>query len=78
MRPVEDWEYPEPDDEADDESATVECPACGAEMYEDSPQCAACGEYITPSISVLSGRPMWFVLLALLGIVAVIAVFLRW
>ena len=73
-KPLEDWEDPdEPSDPEDDEADTLVCPACGSEVYEDAEQCPYCREYLTsPSTSVLADRPWWFVLLALLGMVAVI------
>ena len=64
----------EPWDDDDDSSETVACPHCGAEMYEDSIRCPVCGEYVTHSTSALMGRPMWYVLLGLAGVIAVIAV----
>lgn len=70
-RPLEDWEYPEPDEDEDDDE-TRACPSCGEEMYEDAEQCPACGEYVVFSNAALSGWPWWFVLLGLVGIVAVI------
>ena len=38
---VEDWEYPEPDDEM--EGSSPECPECGAEVYDDVAICPQCG-----------------------------------
>lgn len=71
--PLEDWEYPEPDMEEDEEfSETKECPACGAEIYEDAECCPICGEYIEFSTHALAGWPIGFVLLGLLGVVAVV------
>lgn len=81
----EDEEFPEAADEfadpdqfgwqEDDAPAeTVACPACGAEIYEESEQCPACGEFIVHDASVLRSKPGWYVLLAVLGVVAVIAV----
>ncbi|MBN2473078.1 MAG: zinc-ribbon domain-containing protein [Pirellulales bacterium] len=62
-----------PDDEFDDEiSETVPCPQCGADVYEDAVQCPACGTYITHEANVWSGRPAWWIVLGLLGILAVI------
>lgn len=71
-----DWEEEDfPDD--DEESFTITCPACGAAIYEDAPQCPQCGEYVTRgSASVWQGKPVWYILLACLGIVAVIIVML--
>jgi hypothetical protein len=55
----------------EDESDTVACPACGAEIYEDSERCPVCGDYLTAQTSVWNGRPFWWIALGLLGIVAV-------
>lgn len=74
-RPLEDWEYPEPDEnheEDDDVVDTRACPSCGVDVYEDAEQCPACGDYVEFSNSALSGWPWWFVALGLVGIVAVI------
>jgi predicted RNA-binding Zn-ribbon protein involved in translation (DUF1610 family) len=73
----EDWEEGDDaweDDEA--ESSVSECPKCGADIYEDAVRCPLCGEYVTRSTSPWSQRPMWWRLLGLAGIVAVIAGFL--
>lgn len=67
----EDW----PDEPEFEE--TRPCPACGADVYEDSPRCPICGEYITHSrSSTWAGRPVWYVLLGLLGIIAVVTMLL--
>lgn len=51
----------------------IDCPHCGAEVYEEAEQCPRCGEYITRvSTSAWDGKPAWWVVLGLLGIVAVI------
>lgn len=73
-RPLEDWEYPDQDEfDDDDDTATVTCAACGAEIYEDAPQCPVCGEYVTASRGThWEGRPVWWIALGLLGIIAVI------
>jgi len=70
-RPLEDWEYPDPDEESDleDETATRPCPTCSAEVYEDSQRCAVCGEYVTFPNRALEGWPWWFVALGLVGII---------
>jgi hypothetical protein len=62
-----------PDDDFDDESTeTVPCCQCGAQVYEDAIRCPACGAYLTHHTSLWSGRPGWWILLGLLGILAVI------
>jgi len=60
-----------PDDEL---SETVPCPQCGAEVYEDCVQCPACGTYVTHDTNLGSGRPMLWIVLGLLGIVAAVLV----
>lgn len=67
---ADDGEYPD-DDEA---TATVPCPECRAEVYEDAVQCPVCGCYVTHNRGVWTGRPTWWVLLALVGVVATIVV----
>ena len=72
-RPLEEWEFPEPDEgEDEDISATQACRSCGAAIYEDAEQCPVCGEYVEFSTGALSGWPWWFVTLGLVGITAVI------
>jgi hypothetical protein len=74
-RPLEDWEYPDPDDSDDgDEAETLRCRSCGESVYEEAEQCPYCGDYQwNASRSPLAGRPWWYVVLAILGIIAVIA-----
>jgi len=70
----EDWDEGESAWEDDDsESAVSECPKCGAEIYEDAVRCPLCGEYVTHSTASWSQRPMWWRVLGLAGIIAVIA-----
>ncbi|TWT85974.1 hypothetical protein Pla123a_07820 [Posidoniimonas polymericola] len=64
----------DPDDDYydDDEAELVDCPACGAAIYEEAEQCPVCGEYITHSTSPWAGKPGWWVALGMLGIIAMI------
>lgn len=74
---LNDWEYPDEDDYDDDESDTIPCPNCGADVYEDAVQCPVCGQYVTSdSTNLWAGRSAWWILLALLGVGAVIWVLL--
>ena len=74
---MEEWEYPEPDEEADSSTATIRCPACGTAIYEESEQCPYCGDYVTPgAASGLAGRPWWFVVMAVAAIIAVLTLLL--
>jgi hypothetical protein len=66
-------EYPDEDENDDDDHAVVlPCPACGAEINEEAPQCPVCGTYITHGASIWTGRPVWWIVLGALGILAVV------
>jgi hypothetical protein len=72
---LDEREYPDEEDDAADDSdtlETVECPECGREVYEELEQCPHCGQYITHDTRVWTGKPWWWIALALLGIVAVL------
>jgi uncharacterized paraquat-inducible protein A len=68
-----DDEEPFDDDMGDETAEVVECPECGASVYEDAEQCPSCGQYIVHSTSVLTGRSFWTIALFLAGVVAMIA-----
>ena len=73
---LEDWEYPEPDDEPD-QVDTISCPHCRAEIYEDAVSCPSCGTWldakdrlgrswprsITWAVLIVFALAMWLVLL---------------
>jgi len=76
---VTDWEEDDLDEDSwedvpddDDESVTLPCPSCGAEVYEDADICPVCGEFIIRSSRVWEDRPVWYVVLGLIGIAAVV------
>ncbi|MEK6238409.1 MAG: hypothetical protein N2C14_27135 [Planctomycetales bacterium] len=63
-------------DDEDDDTEVVPCPECGVDIYEDAEQCPACGQYVVVRMPDLwSQRPLWWVVLGLLGVAAVIVVF---
>lgn len=73
MQDDSDWDDDEfCEDDDDDSVELIACPHCSAEIYEDAVRCPVCGEYIIKSTSPMAGRPLWFVLLGLAGIIAVI------
>jgi hypothetical protein len=77
----DDWddaEDPEGDDDHDvPEAHVAPCPHCHEDVYDDAEQCPSCGEYIVHSRSAWHGRPTWWVLGGLLGIIAVIWLLMR-
>ncbi|MBX3442604.1 MAG: hypothetical protein KF774_09350 [Planctomyces sp.] len=60
------------EDDEDEENATVECPKCGADMYEDAVRCPLCGEYFVRRHTIWQDKPLWWKLVGLLGIIAVL------
>lgn len=73
---LDDREFPDEgdgeDEDSDGPSPTRKCPQCGADVYEDVEQCPLCGAWITADTSAWSGRSSWWVILGLLGIVALL------
>ena len=78
------WSSPEEDSDSEwdddenydpeDESAITDCIHCGGEIYDDASRCPLCGEYQVGdrSLTAWEGRPLWWKLGGLLGIVAVL------
>jgi hypothetical protein len=65
----EDWSGD--DDWSDEASPTIPCPECGADVYEESEHCPACGHFLLPDSShPWLAKPAWFVILGLVGILA--------
>ena len=60
------------DDTEDDDTETLPCPECGADIYEDADQCPVCGMFVVHSTRVWTGKSAWWIALALLGVLAVI------
>ena len=76
---LDDWENPEPDEDDSDASDTSPCPSCGEAIYEDAVRCPFCGDYVSAgSASLFAGRSYWFIVLGILGIVAVIVALVMW
>ena len=61
------------DDESQDEDDLLACPSCGAHVHEETQQCPACGDWITPIATVGgSSRLAWIVVVAVViaGLIA--------
>ncbi|MCA8999287.1 MAG: hypothetical protein KDA80_20000 [Planctomycetaceae bacterium] len=79
----DDWEEDVdwPDDLDDEETYTVKCVHCGALVHEDAVACPSCGDYEFKDTrsGVLHQKPIWYLILAVLGILAVIfALLMPW
>lgn len=72
---LEEWDEVADDDD-DEETEVLPCPACGAEVYEDAERCPHCGDFIVRRLRGWEGKPWWWLALGLLGIGAVVWVFL--
>lgn len=53
------------------EEPTVPCPCCGREIYEDSPQCPHCRQYISEQDALPSRKPWWIIIGVLLCILVI-------
>lgn len=71
-RPLEDWEYPEPDEGEEEQVELRRCPACQREYYEESESCPYCGEYFVMNRTPVVERSWWQIALGLAGIGAVV------
>ena len=67
----DDWQADEPYED-DDEPEELPCPKCDALIAEDSVRCPICGEYVTWDTRVWTGKPWWWIVLGIIGILAVI------
>ncbi len=78
MSADDDWKDEGPSDDDLDEFGddagltTAPCPHCGAEMYDDTEWCPSCDQYTTRGTREWAGRPLWWVLLAIAGVVATV------
>ena len=78
---MNEWDNDNPPDEGPLESdleelggaggpETAPCGACGAEIYDDSVQCPACGQYIFAAVGATHRWPWWWVLAAAVALIA--------
>jgi hypothetical protein len=70
---TDDWDEDNWNDDSDDATETIVCPNCGIDVYEDAEQCPGCHEYImSGSLSAWESKPVWWVVLGFIGIIATI------
>lgn len=75
LRASDDWYGDDEtvDSEIDNDAVElIPCPECGAEVYEEAEQCPECGCYIIAQTSPFAGRPVWWAVLGILGILMTI------
>lgn len=72
----DDEDMDDPDERDDGDSLTRPCSVCGAEVYEDAEQCPQCGEWLIAANSPWEGKPIWWTVLGLMGVAAVLYVLL--
>ncbi|PHS13763.1 MAG: hypothetical protein COA78_06650 [Blastopirellula sp.] len=68
----QDEEWTDEDYSDDDSDYVDQCPECGVEIYADADVCPQCGHFIIHENSVWKGRSTWWIVLGLLGMLAVI------
>lgn len=63
---TDDWDDEPGFDEASDDAATVPCPFCGEEIFEDTPRCPSCGRYLSAEDHAARARPAWIIATAVI------------
>lgn len=71
--PDEDGEWEEtysPSPDGDDDDETISCQYCGKPMWEESPRCPYCGNYISREDEPYRLKPFWIILTVILLLLA--------
>lgn len=74
---LDDDDYPDPEDSDGDEEDTVDCPYCGAAIYDDAVRCPRCENYISRE-DAPSRPPVWIVVTAVICLFLVFAWIAGW
>lgn len=74
---LDEREYPDEPEYDEDDLDTVRCDQCGADVWEEAQQCPHCGHYLVADTSPLRGRPWWWILVGLVGVIATIIALLQ-
>lgn len=70
---MDDDDYAGFDTSSDDDDATIPCPKCGEDVYDDAEQCPACGRYLSEEDALAAGRPWWIIIGVAICLLVVIA-----
>lgn len=62
----EQWRQDDDGEWDEDGESTIPCPYCQREIFEDSPQCPHCGQYISKEDAPAGRRPWWIIIGVLL------------
>jgi len=71
---VSDDEYAGFDTSPDEQDATIDCPHCGAQIYDNAEQCPKCGTYLANEDAPVKLPPLWI----LLGVAICILIVIAW
>ena len=66
----EDWS-----DDPDDETATIPCPSCGKDVYDDAAYCPYCNTDLAEAAERTPRRKPWWIII---GTLACLWIFWRW
>ena len=67
-------EDPWDDEEPDDDEDTIPCPYCGHPIFDDTPRCPHCENYLSEEEAAPSRQPWWIVL----GVAVCLYLVYRW
>jgi hypothetical protein len=67
-------EEPWDDEEPDDDQDTIPCPYCGRPIFDDTPRCPHCENYLSEEEAAPTRKPWWIVL----GVAVCLYLVYRW
>jgi hypothetical protein len=70
-RDDDEWQPDDNDEESDGDEPTIPCPYCRREVFEDSPRCPHCGQYISAEDAPPERKPWWIIIGVLLCFAAI-------
>jgi hypothetical protein len=77
--PVDPDESDMDDDDDESDAASIECPHCGADVYEFAEQCPTCGRYMSQEgAPPRTSHPRWVVATATLLLLIMLYALLKW
>jgi uncharacterized protein (DUF983 family) len=71
---MHDDDYAGFDTSPDEDDATIACPHCGAQIYDDTEQCPQCGKYLSEEDAPAKLPPLWI----LIGVAICILIVVAW